>query len=69
MYEDNIQALIGDTPVSVQINNAMSFMAPIDHTHDYAPYEEFIALKRVVDQLIELVGDTPVSQQINNAIK
>ena len=66
---NNIHTLIGDTPVSEQLDAALSHMATKDHTHDeYVPRAEFDALKRKVELLIELVGDIPVSEQINTAI-
>jgi hypothetical protein len=67
---NNIYSLIGDTPVSEQIGIALNGMAKKDHFHDcYALLNEFIALKKRVDELEFLVGDTPVSTQINEAIK
>lgn len=69
MYEDYLETFVGDTPVSVQINEALANVAAKNHTHDCVSREEFLALKKVVDQLIELVGDTPVSQQILEAMK
>ena len=69
MNENYIEALIGDTPVSVQLNDALADFAKINHTHNYVSCEEFFALKKIVDRLVELVGDTPVSQQILDAIK
>lgn len=66
---DDINNLIGDTPVSVQISTAIHHKAEKDHTHEeYAPRDEFEALKRIVDQLVNLVGDTSVAEQIDAAI-
>ena len=65
----SIEYLIGDTPVSEQLGAALSYMAPKEHTHDnYVTREEFAALKKQIELLLELVGDTPVSEQINIAI-
>ena len=67
---DAIDSIIGDTPVSLQINYAVSQMASKDHVHeDYVPRVEFESLKRDVEALIALVGDIPVSEQIVNAIE
>ena len=65
-----IDNIIGDTPVSVQLNAALNQMASKDHVHeDYVPRVEFESLKRNVEALIALVGDVPVSEQIANAIE
>lgn len=65
-----IDSIIGDTPVSVQLNTALDQMASRDHVHkDYVPRVEFESLKRNVETLIALVGDVPVSEQIANAIE
>ena len=69
MISDAIETLIGDTPVSEQLSAALSYMAPKEHIHDdYVSREEFEALKKQIELLLELVGDTPVSEQINIAI-
>lgn len=58
-----LQALIGDTPASEQISAAIHY-----HEHkNYAPMEEFNALKKVVEQLCDMIGDMPVSEQISCA--
>lgn len=58
-----LQSLIGDTPASEQISAAIHY-----HEHkNYAPLEEFNALKAVVEQLCAMIGDTPVSEQISCA--
>lgn len=65
-----IDNIIGDTPVSVQLNAALNQMARKDHVHeDYVPRVEFESLKRNVETLIALVGDISVSEQISNAIE
>ena len=65
-----IDSIIGDTPVSVQLNTALDQMASRDHVHeDYVPRVEFESLKRNVETLIALVGDVSVSEQIANAIE
>lgn len=67
---DVIDSLIGDTPVSVQISDAIYHKAERDHEHEeYALLDEFEKLKEIVDQLVNLVGDTSVAEQINAAIK
>ena len=64
-----IDNIIGDTPVSVQLNAALDRMAEKNHIHDnYVTLEEFDALKRSVETLMNLVGDTSVAEQINTAI-
>ena len=64
-----VEDIIGDVPVSVQLNTALSRMATKDHTHDnYALRLDFEELKQIVDQLVDLVGDTAVSEQIARAI-
>ena len=58
-----LQSLTGDTPVSEQISAAIHY-----HEHqNYAPLEEFNALKALVEQLCNMIGDTPVSEQISCA--
>ena len=65
-----IDSIIGDTPVSVQLNTALNQMARKDHVHeDYVSRVEFESLKRNVETLIALVGDISVSEQISNAIE
>lgn len=67
---DIIEEIVGDVPVSEQLNAALSRMAERDHAHEeYVLRSEFESLKRVVDDLIALIGDESVSAQINNAIK
>ena len=65
-----IDNIIGDTPVSVQLNTALAQMAHKDHIHEnYVTREEFDKLKADVETLIALVGDVSVSEQINIALK
>lgn len=67
---DTIEILIGDTPVSEQLGAALSYMAPKEHTHDnYVTREEFEAVRKQVELLLELVGDMSVAEQISIAIK
>lgn len=67
---ERVSELIGDTPVSVQLNYALDKMADKDHTHDdYVPKSDFEELKKIVETLVDLVGDTPVSAQIYAAIQ
>lgn len=66
---NTIENLIGDTPVSVQLDIALSRLAEKDHYHDnYITREEFNTLKMQIDMLLDLVGDTSVSDQISAAI-
>ena len=70
LVSDVAETIVGDTPVSVQLNNALSQMAKNDHAHDeYATKEELYRLKEIVEQLVTLVGDTSVSEQIAAALK
>ena len=65
-----IDSIIGDTPVSVQLNTALAQMANKDYIHEnYVTREEFDKLKADVETLIALVGDVSVSEQINIALK
>ena len=58
-----LQALVGDTPVSEQISAAL-----YTHDHnDYASREDFNELKKIVMQLCDMMGDTAVSEQISTA--
>lgn len=67
---DAIEILIGDTPVSEQLGAALSYMAPKEHEHDnYVTREEFEAVRRQVELLLELVGDTSVAEQIITALQ
>lgn len=66
--EREIDALIGDTPVSEQLAVALSRMAPKDHTHDYATCSEVEELKRKIEMLSDLIGDSPVAEQIQTAL-
>lgn len=62
---DTLSNLIGDTPVSEQIDMALKH-----HTHsDYVNRNEVEDLKRKIEVLLELVGDTSVAEQIAMAIK
>ena len=64
-----IDALIGDIPVSEQLASALSRMAPKDHTHDYATNSEVEELKRKIEMLMDLVGDMSVAEQIQTALR
>lgn len=64
-----IDALIGDVPVSEQLAAALSRMAPKDHTHDYATLSEVEELKRKIEMLMGLIGDSSVAEQIQMALK
>lgn len=66
---DDIDSLIGDTPVSEQLGIALNKMASKLHTHDeYITRDEYNELKSHVEMLMDLVGDIAVSEQISNAI-
>lgn len=66
----NLDGIIGDIPVSEQLNSALNQMASKSHIHeDYVTRKEYDALKRQIDALSNLVGDTSVSEQISAAIK
>lgn len=66
---DDIEKIVGDVPVSVQLNDALSEMARKDHVHDeYVTRKEYEKLKQIVENLVNLVGDESVAVQINNAI-
>ena len=70
LVSDVAETIVGDTPVSVQLNSALSQMAKNDHVHDeYATKEELNKLKEIVEQLVTLVGDSSVSEQIAAALK
>lgn len=61
---NNIEKIIGDTPVSVQLSIALE-----QHNHEaYAMRDEVEGLKKKIDMLFDLVGDTPVAEQICLAI-
>ena len=67
---DTILGIIGDVPVSVQINTALDRMATKEHTHDeYALRNEVEDLKKQLNVLMSLVGEIPVSEQIRVAIE
>ena len=70
LVSDVAETIVGDTPVSVQLNNALCKMAEADHVHEeYVSIAEFNKLKEIVEQLVTLVGDTSVSEQIAAALK
>ena len=62
-----VSELIGDTPVSVQLNTV------IDTTVNKEEFQtlknEIIMLRKEIEHIAQLVGDTSVSEQINNAIQ
>lgn len=62
-----VSELIGDTPVSVQLNTV------IDTTVNKEEFQtlknEIFMLRKEIEHIVQLVGDTSVSEQINNAIQ
>ena len=62
-----VSELIGDTPVSVQLNTV------IDTTVNKEEFQtlknEIFMLRKEIEHIAQLVGDTSVSEQINNAIQ
>lgn len=67
---DFLSEIVGDVPVSEQLNSALAHMAAKNHAHEeYVSRSEFESLKRVVDNLVALIGDESVAAQINNAMK
>lgn len=66
---NTIENLIGDAPVSEQLDNALNRLADKDHSHEeYIIRDEFNILKKQVDTLLDLVGDMSVADQISAAI-
>lgn len=62
---DTLSDLIGDTPVSEQIDMGLKH-----HTHpNYVDRNEVEDLKRKIELLMDLIGDTPVAEQIAMALK
>ena len=64
---DILEEIIGDVPVSEQLNAALVHMATKDQVNKL--HAELESLKQAVENLIALVGDESVATQINNAIK
>lgn len=62
-----VSELIGDTPVSVQLNTV------IDTTVNKEEFQtlknEIFMLRKEIEHIVQLVGDISVSEQINNAIQ
>ena len=62
-----VSELIGDTPVSVQLNTV------IDTTVNKEEFQtlknEILMLRKEIEHIAQLVGDTSVSEQINSAIQ
>ncbi len=70
VIDEYVQELVGDTPVSCQINAAIGDAAKSAHEHsNYVTRDEYEALERQVESLMILVGDTPVAEQISVALK
>lgn len=61
-----VSELIGDTPVSVQLNAILGMMANKEEVETLK--QEIIALRKEIENISGLVGDTPVSRQIYNAV-
>ena len=62
-----VSELIGDTPVSVQLNTV------IDTTVNKEEFQtlknEIFMLRKEIEHIAQLFGDISVSEQINNAIQ
>jgi hypothetical protein len=66
VVQNVVAPLVGDTPVSVQIMDAIVDMAY--NSDVLALRQEVARLREEVKELVKLVGDTPVSVQINMAM-
>lgn len=67
---DTLENLIGDVPVSEQLDAALNRMAAKDHDHDeYAMRDEVEDLKQKINMLMDLIGDVSVAEQIHMAIE
>ena len=64
-----IESLIGDKPVSEQLDAALGRMALKEHDHDYVARDEFETLKRRLEMLEDLIGDVSVAEQIARALQ
>lgn len=62
-----VSELIGDTPVSVQLNTVLD--ATVSKEDFQALKNEIIMLREEINHIIDLVGDTSVSEQIYNALQ
>lgn len=62
-----VSELIGDTPVSVQLNTVLD--ATVSKEDFQALKNEIIMLLKEINHIIDLVGDTSVSEQIYNALQ
>ena len=69
MDQNALFDLIGDIPVSNQIETALEHMVQKYHTQEYATKSEVEELKKKIDMLMDLVGDISVADQIATAIK
>ncbi len=61
-----VSELIGDTPVSVQLNAILGMVVNKEEVDTLK--SEMAALREEIERLVDLVGDRPVSQQIYDAI-
>lgn len=66
ILSDMIEPIVGDTPVSVQLNAALNKMASKEEVEDMRI--DINVLKKDMEKLMALLGDTSVSEQINMAI-
>lgn len=66
VIEDVAETIIGDTPVSVQLANALNGMASQKEVSVLK--QEIKILRKEIEKLAELIGDTSVSEQINMVI-
>lgn len=67
ILNDVVEPILGDTPVSVQLNAALVKMASKEDVN--ALRSDLDVLRKEIEKLAELVGDVSVSEQINTAFK
>jgi len=66
ILSDVVEPIIGDTPVSVQLNAALDKMASKEDVQ--AIRIDVDIIKKEIEKLLALVGDVSVSEQINMVI-
>lgn len=67
LINECIQELVGDTPVSYQLDAALRHKA--DAHEQQTLQEDLDALKKEIERIANLVGDTSVAEQISAALK